>query len=207
MVLVRCLESLPTNPTAYLSYRQENYQWTDFKSWEEAPANLKRRTEPKPDLTYGFPIISSTKGLPKGFVRDEYVQCFSLDVLGKLRSNGVCSATTTGLQKWNKHKNESKLKATDLLCFPWAVVETKHMLVSAAEVEKCYCQAANASAAALSLRQELVTLAFGAIPETLSPIIAFTCIGPRIKVWLTYRIEQDGNLISVSKRERSRCRF
>jgi hypothetical protein len=207
MVLVRCLKSVPIASTAYLLYRQENYQWTDFKSWEEAPINLKRRTDPKPDLTYGFPILSSTKDMPKGFVRDEYVQCYSLDVLGKLRSNSVCSATTTGLRKWTKNKDESKLKASDLLCFPWAIVEMKHFLVSAAQVEYCYCQAANASAAALSLRRELLTMAFGVIPDTLSPVIAFTCIGPQIKVWLTYRTVQDGKLVDVSKKRLSRCRF
>lgn len=39
----------------------------------------------------------------------------------------------------------------------------------------------------VSLFQE----AYGEIPDDMPPIIAFTCIGPEIKLWLTYREEAD----------------
>jgi hypothetical protein len=183
------------------SFRQENFQWNEFQDWQESIPHFKRRTDPKPDLTYGFPIISSPKGLPRGFVKEEYIQSFFLSVLGKLCSNGVHSATTTGLRRWTETKDDVKLKAPDLLCYPWAIVEMKHSQVSPAEVEKCYCQAANASAAALSLQEQLFAPAFGTIPKTLSPIIAFTCIGPRIKVWLTYRWKGSGKTFIVSNED------
>lgn len=188
-------------------FRQENVLWTDLQASDsqesdsedtdsedtdsrKANPDIPRRTYPKPDLTYGFPIISPTKSSPKGFVRDEYIQSFSLSVLGKLRTKRVHSAATSGLRNWILKGDDGKLKAPDLLCFPWAIVETKHCLGSSGEVEKCYCQAANASADAFSLQEQLLTVAFDNTPRTLSPIIAFTCIGPRIKVWLTYRWKQ-----------------
>jgi hypothetical protein len=52
--------------------------------------------------------------------------------------------------------------------------------------ERCYCQAANASAAALDIRTELFTKAFGGADLTVPPVIAFTCVGHVVKVWLTY---------------------
>lgn len=39
----------------------------------------------------------------------------------------------------------------------------------------------------VSLFQE----AYGEIPDDMPPIIAFTCIGPEIKLWLTCREEAD----------------
>ena len=74
----------------------------------------------------------------------------------------------------------------------------KHFRVSPAVVKNCYCQAANASSAALSLQAHLLARAYGTVPKALSPIIAFTCIGPRIKVWLTYRLETSQGTIIVS---------
>jgi len=103
-----------------------------------------------------------------------------------------------GLRRWTTTKKDDDLRAHDVLCYPWAIVEMKHFRVSPAEVNNCYCQAANASSAALSLQEHLLVRAYGAIPKTLSPIIAFTCIGPRIKVWLTYRWETSEAKITVS---------
>jgi hypothetical protein len=53
-------------------------------------------------------------------------------------------------------------------------------------VERCYCQAANAAAAALDIQAQL----FGKLNDTSSlqppPVVAFTCVGPVVKVWLAY---------------------
>src|SRR5947209_157120 len=83
-------------------FRQENFQWNEFRNWQESISGITRRTDPKPDLTYGFPIISSAEGSLKGFARDEYFQSFSLNVLRKLHSQGVSSAVTAGLRRWTK---------------------------------------------------------------------------------------------------------
>jgi hypothetical protein len=51
--------------------------------------------------------------------------------------------------------------------------------------ERCYCQAANAAAAALELQAQLFDKLDDASSE-LPPVIAFTCIGPIVKVWLAF---------------------
>lgn len=75
-----------------------------------------------------------------------------------------------------------------MICFPWAIVETKKSRPGADSEVKCYCQAANASAQALVMREELVKKA----KEKTNPleacvIFAYTCIGPSIKLWMTSR--------------------
>ena len=68
------------------------------------------------------------------------------------------------------------MSAADMMCFPWAIVEVKRIknetsLVGNTEQSKdavkfnkkseqvCYCQAANASYSALTMREELVAKA------------------------------------------------
>ena len=72
------------------------------------------------------------------------------------------------------------------MCFPWAVVEVKKPNVKEQDVEFCYCQAVNGSAVALRIFESIFLEAYGAIPHDLPPIIAFTCIGPDLKVWLVF---------------------
>lgn len=100
-------------------------------------------------------------------------------------------------------KNAKPLEAKDQMCFPWAVVEikrgtafheqqAKEAEVGAHEKRKqfCYCQAANASAAGLTLREDLAARAnnsselYGA-----RVMFSFTCVGSAVKLWLTYRKE------------------
>lgn len=54
-------------------------------------------------------------------------------------------------------------------------------------VERCYCQAANAAAVALDLQAQL----FDKLKDSRSlqppPVLAFTCVGPVVKVWLAYQ--------------------
>lgn len=201
MVLVRTLSRTAARLKTNNTLRQGNFKWTAFQDWQELIPGLTKRTIPTPDLTYGFPIISSWEGLPKGFVRDDYIQSFSLDVLAKLRSHKVYSTTTKGLKSGARTRKAAALKAHDLLCFPWAVVEMKYSSISQDKVEYCYCQAANASAAALRLQEQLFEHAYGDSPKNLPPIIAFTCIGPCIKVWLTYRVEGASGSSTVIKED------
>ncbi|KAI9695123.1 MAG: hypothetical protein M1820_008891 [Bogoriella megaspora] len=173
-----------------------NFAWTEFKRWQTPKLNIQRRKSPQPDLTYGFPIISHSDCLPAGFAEDDYVQSFSLDVLRRLRSNEVFTAPASGLRRLNKNGSTAKIEIHDKLCFPWAIVEFKDDQASPAEIKECYCQAANGSAAALSLRERLFHQAQSQVPKTVPPVIAFTCIGPRIKLWLTYRSEEHGRKIT-----------
>jgi hypothetical protein len=81
------------------------------------------------------------------------------------------------------------LKTDSKSCFPWAVVEMKRH--AATSTERCYCQAANATAAALEMQVQL----FGGVGNDASlqtpPIVGFTCVGPHVKVWLTYEYQSE----------------
>lgn len=54
-------------------------------------------------------------------------------------------------------------------------------------MERCYCQAANATAAALTLHAQLLKKSFGDSLSPVPPVIAFTTVGPNVKVWLAYQ--------------------
>jgi hypothetical protein len=118
------------------------------------------------------------------------VQSFSLGVLKDLRmhhSLQLCSAPTTRLWKYNEKKRHT-LRDAHLICFPWAVVEVKKLGDGGAVETFCYCQAANASAAALALREQLAQKSGAATKlHDALVIFAFTFVGPSIKLWVTYR--------------------
>lgn len=102
--------------------REQDVLWTEFPQWETPNKHPKGRTQPKPDLTYAFPILREGSERPKGFERDEFTRCFSLEVLGELRRNEILSAPTTGLSRWSTSP-KTELWSPDYSCFPWAVVE------------------------------------------------------------------------------------
>jgi hypothetical protein len=146
---------------------------------------ISRPTDPKPDFTYGFPITKTDDSLPTGFRQEECVENFSLEVLARLRSKGVISAPRSGLHNWAKNKR-GDTKRSDLICFPWAVVELKIAKVPPKEIQFCYCQAANGASTALKIYENLSRDATGKIDCRIPPVVAFTCIGPEVKVWLAY---------------------
>jgi len=179
--------------------------WNEFQKQEEMNPKITKLTGPKPDLTYAFPVIDTNKVAAK-FRFDEQVENFSLSVLNELRTNTrvkLVSAPTTKLKQWRPKKN-SELNAPDLMCFPWAIVEAKmnktykEQGVGTAKYQQkakikmsenfCYCQAANASAKALILREELASKSKDhSTSKDALVIFAFTCIGPTVKLWVTYR--------------------
>lgn len=125
---------------------------------------------------------------PTGFYRDDYVQNFTetqLSILeqekwGNLISNPIASLDTG-----------KKIKTKHHVCFPSAVVEIKHQDVGPAETEKCYSQAANGAAVALSMLGRLVHFS-GPIDNVkeIRPVVTFTFVGPIMKVWLAYISEK-----------------
>lgn len=184
------------------SCREGNCEWTEFSNLEQCNPCLKPRTRPKPDLTYAFPIHDSPLNDLSRFERDHFTRCFSVQALKTLSEKGIICAPTTGLRKWTERAKRTFLSTTDLACFPWAVVEFKKQVPGSrtSPVERCYCQAANASAAALELQGQLFALVVDKTYSTLPPIISFTCIGPIVRVWLTYYTEPDstGKQVRVS---------
>ncbi|KAH7395366.1 hypothetical protein DE146DRAFT_659883 [Phaeosphaeria sp. MPI-PUGE-AT-0046c] len=165
----------------------ESVLWNEFESLLKPLQFVNRRTQPKPDLTYGFPIQDKSCNSPKGLTRDDLFQTLSLKVLGGLIPHKVSCVPTTGLRNWTKDPEKSVLRGSDRFCFPWAVVEMKRYATSSHEsIERCYCQAANAAAAALELQSQLFDILGDASPEP-PPVVAFTCVGPIVKVWLAYQ--------------------
>lgn len=145
--------------------------------------------KPKPDLTYGFPIFTARDQLPPGFAEYECGSNFQFDQLKMLSQEsggGLISAPSKGLWSTKETANVRQ----NLTCFPWAVVEAKTDRATWTEEEKCMLQAANASSVALDMLSRLherVANATGAIPGELPPIIAFTCMGKQVQVWLTFQ--------------------
>jgi hypothetical protein len=158
------------------------------------------RKNPKPDLTYGFPILDFSKGLPdspKGFYKHDCALNFHIDFLQMLRQTETLRPSLQGGLSRSGRRGVG-LKEPDLTCFPWAVVEIKPATAKQKDVLYCYCQAANASASANELMVSLFEKAFGEVPDDMPPIIVFTCIGPEIRLWLTYREMVDGVHPTVS---------
>jgi hypothetical protein len=167
------------------SSRSEDACWNEFERLLNPLESGTGRTQPKPDLTYAFPVHGPMH-TPKGLTRVELFQTLSRKALGGLISHGISCVPTTGLRKWTKDPEKTTLRGLDKSCFPWAVVEMKRDAATSNEsTERCYCQAANAAAAALELQAQLFDKLDDASSE-LPPIIAFTCIGPIVKVWLAF---------------------
>jgi hypothetical protein len=186
--------------------REGNCTWTDFANFGvhiKDNDDTKLRTRPKPDLTYAFPVTTLPSQSLKRFERDEYARSFSLETLGDLSMRGIYSTPTTGLRRWADSRKRTSLRTTDLACFPWAVIEFKKQVQGSqmSPVERCYCQAANASAAALELRAQMFVKASHDVFPEIAPVISFTCVGPIVKIWLTYFLETDscGNRTRVGE--------
>lgn len=197
-----CQKLLGTNSRSH-----QDVLWNEFPCGNSVNSKHAQITRPKPDLTYGFPIIQPSDGVYRTLSGDPNVDSFSLPVLGELRSRAnlqLMSTPTAALARWASNRSKNALQAKDLMCFPWAIVEVKRGTPEpsannppinkreAREHEErtkfCYCQAANASAAALILRERLdekANATSGA--EAAQVMFAFTCVGSTAKLWITYR--------------------
>ncbi|KAJ4378643.1 hypothetical protein N0V86_005513 [Didymella sp. IMI 355093] len=197
----------------------QNVLWNEFPQWAKMNPNMARVTQPKPDFTYGFPVVSPHDELFKVLNGDVHVDSFSLPVLAELRNRGkdsIISAPTTGVWHSATKKTPKLLEAKDLMCFPWAIVEVKrgtagpsagleHKIKKAEaraherRTQFCYCQAANASAAGLTLRERLAANAKdNSGLRNARVMFSFTCVGSAVKLWITYR-EKPVSLITSSK--------
>jgi hypothetical protein len=149
--------------------------------------------EPKPYLTYGFPIGDPYGQSARGFRQHESVTNFSIEVLGDLRipkgfTESLVSSPVSGVLKWSTNKNHV-LNQSDRVCFPWAVVELAPTKAEESPIQSCYCQAANSASAALSLLENLhrrAGLATRHSVESVPPVIAITCSRSEIRVWLAF---------------------
>ncbi|EQL34773.1 hypothetical protein BDFG_03471 [Blastomyces dermatitidis ATCC 26199] len=149
---------------------EKNILWDDTKKYAEKC--------PKPNFTYGYPII---RDVPIALRSAEPVTNFSFEVLGDLRSAGLISSPVGSLHGWTKDKF-TFLSPDKFICFPWAVVEQCRGLFP---FEENYAHAANAALVALRLNEELSKFATGSY-DSIPPVVAFTCVGSEIRVWLAY---------------------
>ncbi|KAF2658935.1 hypothetical protein K491DRAFT_713180 [Lophiostoma macrostomum CBS 122681] len=172
-----------------------NVLWTEsqkaFQWKENFTPGIRQRTGPKPDLTYGF-RSHETSDRRWSSLMLQYNRNLSFDVLGKLRASQsrILPAVTSGLFKWQSWKEGNgkeprTLLGPDRLCFPWAVVEVKHAQVLMPAEEYCQCKLANATACAYDIRENLIRSVD--VPSEIPPMIGFTCVGPKLRLWLTYR--------------------
>lgn len=153
-----------------------------------------------PDITYGFPVYDSILPLPPSIKQTSWAQHFAYEPLRKFyRLTGGrlrCVPNT----KLNSQSTQSvkDLRACHLLCFPWAVVEVKHGKVPLSEASFCCQQAVNATAAALDIQLSVWNTAHRQLGSErrlgVPPVVAFTCVGSEVKVWLTYIRSDDSNL-------------
>ncbi|KAK3629992.1 hypothetical protein LTR56_017751 [Elasticomyces elasticus] len=177
--------------------QEENLLWNDHGMTpaldEEMP--FPSRTTPKPDLTIGFPVYHSLDTFRDMTAKEHYGKVFSVDFLAQLRrpsrpdTSKLRFALTTGLSKVSRNA-EVFLGDSDLICFPWAVVEAKRPARPGDDrspEERCYCQAANAAAAALDIFDSLIQEVAQVCSDEVPPVIAFTSVGPHLKVWLAFR--------------------
>ncbi|OAL43945.1 hypothetical protein IQ07DRAFT_260579 [Pyrenochaeta sp. DS3sAY3a] len=179
----------------------ENVRWNEYGNVVKPHHLAPNRTLPQPDLTYAFPIQTSIPETFTGFARDELTQSLSLESLRKLAAQGVACAPKTALRKSIRHPTGTNWSSSDASCFPWAIVEMKKT-VSARDrnaIDRCYSQAANAAAAALDIQAQLFDKLKDSDPFQRPPVVAFTCVGPVVKVWLAYQ-DRSGTFASPMQR-------
>jgi hypothetical protein len=154
-----------------------------------------RLTAPKPDLTYGFPIYKSTDDLPKALKDMDIARNFLADTIRRFNDPPweLKPSLTTKIYQ----EDNAELRTSDLVCFPWAVVEVKRRSTDEGVKDFCYQQAANASATALDIMTRLFKTSDGRVTDDLPPIIAFTCNGPELGLWLTFWCNREGRSVKV----------
>jgi hypothetical protein len=149
---------------------------------QTAPRGAPRLSSPKPDLYIAFPILKQMSNR-SAFYRDDAFQNITVETLAKLEEKQNGGLITNPIKSLDSLR---KIEQKHLVCFPSAVVEIKHHLVSATDITKCYCQAANASSTALSIISRLLRIDSDLDLRELRPVVAFTFIGFEIRVWICY---------------------
>lgn len=129
---------------------------------------------PKPDFWFGLGLyndqqLSRLRGLE---IKDKCIEYFTQE---KLEDISKTYTESLIYQPVSSRKYSA---------FPWMVVELKKEFGNEKE---CLRQAANASYTSLMLCERLAARA--AIDA--SPILAFTSVGPKAKIFIAYKSEQD----------------
>ncbi|KAG8527327.1 uncharacterized protein KY384_007479 [Bacidia gigantensis] len=138
-------------------------------------------THPKPDFYFSIQIYEKLRE-PMGFFNKAF-QELSFESLKACKGLRYCPsiAPRNAMHEGSQHN----------VCFPFAIAEVKADGVSDAKVTECFCQAANAASCALAMLCDLSRHNPNAeywhrLHHDILPVICFTFIGYRAKVWLAY---------------------
>lgn len=168
---------------------RSNVLWNESKVARGSDNPENSLTTPKPDMFLGHPILKPNEDA-KGLEKSAPVYNFSLSKLYPLLKAGLYSSPTTGLSKYGINRPRTRAASQEmsndhLVCFPFAVIELKHQSVGGSREQQCFCQAANAASVALNMLENLYSLADQRQnSHHVPPIVAFTCIGPKIRLWI-----------------------
>jgi hypothetical protein len=176
------------------------------------------RTNPKPDLYFGFPVHNAEDQKFAGFRNDPSLQNFTVDTLSQLAMKGLrsipVSSSLTNVAEMKRDRTELQFP---LLCFPWCVIQLKGIEKAAAVKEnndsvlETSCQASIAASGALAMLEKLARFAdVKQDGQHIPPVITITSVGPNITVWLAFSDIIDDqyrdhvrNLISVFSSRKS----
>ena len=158
--------------------------WNEGDKTRHFWSDEDRPRRPKPDIYFAIRIRDDV-AQPKGFLRYEYsfLQNFTLDSLSACKGLRYSPSADPKKDRENYHHHR--------VCFPFAVVETKHQNAGEYRTEECYCQAANASSTALAMLCNLSKYVQGAQcwwgkNNGVLPVVSFTFIGYNVKLWISY---------------------
>lgn len=144
----------------------------------EPNESLAALSEPKPDIWFAYSIDHN---------HDNQDIDFGFETLKELEGNlGLVSCPLMSLKQYIKtFEKLPEPGAIDdkLVCYPFLLVEVKKN--NQKEEELCYCQAANDCSASLSMLEHLAR----PWEQEVLPVVAFTFVGPAVKLWLAFTHE------------------
>lgn len=183
--------------------RAKGRPWTLFAKDSDYRQNYRGLTAPNPDWAAYFPVYdteiedrirTSERWRWWKSKKPTMVENFSLEMLEHLARHGL-EPSTTG--RFHEGKTR-QIVPSDYLCFPWLIVEHKKQGHSG-QVQFCYCQAANAGMAALTMLQKLAKYAEKRPRDShIPPITTVTTVGPEVRVWVMYVSEAEDGPTYVS---------
>jgi hypothetical protein len=112
--------------------------------------------------------------------KDSLVENFSRTNLERLAQHGL-QPSSAGIFRQGR---ATSIVPSDCVCFPWFIVEHKK---SNNKENQCYCQAANAGAAAVMMLQTLSQYATKKPrDEHVPPVVTMTTVNKMVRIWIIY---------------------
>lgn len=123
------------------------------------------------------------------------VQNFSLKTLNHLAWYGLESSPISLFKVPATPQSKKPGKARHM-CYPWLIVE--HKKANMAMEEGCYCQAANAAHATLTMHRILATYTKPLAQDMhIPPVTTMTTVGQEVRIWIAYLSDNGKNCVSL----------